>query len=261
MDRPRRPIKLAYLTVVHGRREVSVRNLTHVSRLRAWLSPGIDLCPLVVCSLPDAAWVSALAVLHSLEWSAWPNSPLSRKLQAGADLSRLLCPDADALLYCPGDDFLSPDCAELSARVALHEGGAGLDRCYMYDAGTRRLSLWVCRMRLPSGLRIPPSPGRCWSRRYLDALDWQLWPFDREGATDTYSSGHMQSNGLALSMVDLSGAPDAVAVDVKSRGSMHSYDHYADKGLLEPVTDPAEFARVLKLAGIRPSWWGAVDGA
>jgi hypothetical protein len=168
------------------------------------------------------------------------------------------------VIYAGSDDFLSIEYVRFAARRIGRGwiGGFGPDRCWILDAETGRMGLWRSSLFLPSGnlgKKTPCGAGRVFGRVMLDAVDWQVWPFDADRKLDLLSGAYLEKAGFGLDLFDPSTTPGVYVVDVKTSENLHPWTVGREKPVgirnFEPITDEAECQEICRACGIDPAWW------
>lgn len=167
-------MRLAILTCVWGRPDLSIPVLEHTARLRV---PGAELVPVCVWS-PEDTDASRLRCVPDWHFVAAPNNPVSDKWNAGARALRHM--NVDAMCIIGSDDFVN-EAFIMSIVERLRQGAHYVmpQSLYFYDTRTRE-AIYAYARRVGAGRTI--------TRRVLDELNWRPWKsgFDRgiDGAMD-----------------------------------------------------------------------------
>lgn len=242
-------ISLAMLITAHGRHDLAKAVLRHTAGLRDALRPEIALDVMIAMSRTDVSGIVPVCEGLGFARIVKENEPVSRKHQAGLEAIRKRFPSCQGVVLGASDDFFSAEYLRLIAGYAAAGKSAGPDRVYILDEATGTMGLWDKPFILRTGLRIPVGPGRLFGRRLLEAVEWQVWPFDANCALDTLSAEHLERRGQRLLIVELGDKPWAVTLDVKPAGgpSITSWQRLIECGM--PRVTPARKAEVLSALG------------
>lgn len=221
-------LRLAIITAIHGRHRVVEAMLRHHVRLAAQVADCCELSVVAVMSPSDAAALFPVCDELGILRSAWQNNPVSRKWQGALTLARHML-NPDAVMVVGSDDFINE--AYLRHAVArLKSGvqGCGPDSVWFYSIPGGPLGLWRGPMTIERSpehsVALPAGAGRVLSRGLLDALEWQLWDFDRDTALDTHSSRRIiERTNSSMSIIRMDSVPGAAIVDCKNGCNIHAW--------------------------------------
>jgi hypothetical protein len=167
--------RLLLLTAVWKRPALTRLVLSTYQRAREELAPEIDLRLLAVGSEGEDS--RSLRGDCGFDYVEHANEPLSYKWNAGVQAAR--DHDPDGIVIVGSDGLLSTSTFGAHARK-LQEGQDffGFRDLYFFDPIRRRLGYWGGYEHSPQKDRAgePIGSGRCFSRRLLDRMDWNLWP-------------------------------------------------------------------------------------
>src|SRR6185369_1510879 len=115
-----------------------------------------------------------------------PNDPRGAKWNAGLAALREL--GVDAVLILGTDDLISPEIFRAAAKAIVSgKPWFGVLDVYVFDAWTRTARYWPGYIGTK---REGETIGTCrtFSRSYLDAHDWKLWPDEARSSLDSFSN-------------------------------------------------------------------------
>ena len=217
-------MRIVLLTCLWKRFELTKVVLRATQRLQKQLAPNIQLDLLAVGS--EGPQSKALAESCGFDTIDFPNTPLSRKWNRGAQVARDY--DPDGVIIVGSDDVRSENLIRWHARQ--HEQGRhffGLLDLFFFDLASLNLGYWAGNR--PSGevnrVGEPIGCGRCFSRSLLDKTEWNLWPHEspRDCHLDALTYSFLTANGFdcqAWRMHEI-GAP---AVDIKTSVNINSFE-------------------------------------
>lgn len=152
-----------------------------------------------------------LAGIFGHPWTILNNrNVIGEKFNTGLWFLRSL--DLDAVMILGTDDLLSEQIFRM-ARIHIEDGydWFGLIDCYVYHAASEEMRYWPGYRGEREGETI--GTARTFSRRYLDAHDWKLWPDDATVGLDGFSNpARSDFKGVAMTMAECKGA----VIDVKA---------------------------------------------
>lgn len=236
MTKPR----IGYVTAMWKRPELTDMVFSHVAFLKEKLADKLELIPAVAGSEGEIS--RAIAEKNGFLYAEVPNSPLSNKWNASLALLR----DQDVDGVCIfGSDDLPNETYFLRLLEELSRGRdlLGVDGMYFFDQFSGRMFDW-------KGYRAPrekdvPGAGRFLHRRYVEQLDWSLWPEGLESCLDSAMFQRLRTQcGQGLFFFQLKHQEEQIAiVDVKSQTFMSSIESLATAGPTDAVGDPHAFLR------------------
>lgn len=234
MTKPR----IGYVTAMWKRPELTDMVFSHVAFLKGKLADKLELIPAVAGSEGDVS--RAIAERNGFLYAEAPNSPLSNKWNASLALLREQ--DVDGVCIFGSDD-LPNETYFLRLLEELSRGRdlLGVDGMYFFDQFTGRMFDW-------KGYRAPrekdvPGAGRFLHRRYVERLNWRLWPDGLESSLDGAMFQRLRAQcGQDLYFYQLRHEEEQVAVvDVKSQTFMSSIESLAAAGPTDAVGNPHDF--------------------
>ena len=228
--RANKPVKVALLTTVWGRPDVTKFVLNYYNTAR--IDPDIELIKFAVGSEGEAsrAWC------ESAGWTyvEWDNRPLSDKWQAG--LHELQAVEPDFLITIGSDDIVTSNYLKKITNHCPVDGCTGIYDFWFLDLAGRRMGYWSERDRstpFGGGYIRTLGAGRCYSKHVLNALDWKLWPQGHENKLDGLAEMKMiqtlHRKPTCYSMQNLG----TWAMDIKSGHNLWRFDDYKYNTLLD----------------------------
>ncbi|WP_300773259.1 hypothetical protein [uncultured Desulfovibrio sp.] len=234
MTKPR----IGYVTAMWKRPELTDMVFSHVAFLKEKLADKLELIPAVAGSEGDVS--RAIAERNGFLYAEAPNSPLSNKWNASLALLREQ--DVDGVCIFGSDD-LPNETYFLRLLEELSRGRdlLGVDGMYFFDQFTGRMFDW-------KGYRAPrekdvPGAGRFLHRRYIERLNWRLWPDGLESCLDNAMFQRLRAHcGQDLYFYQLRHEEERIAVvDVKSQTFMSSIESLAAAGPMTIIGNPYAF--------------------
>jgi len=256
-------LKVVLITAVHGRHVIVERMLRHHAKVAEQLKDCCELSIVAAMSPEDAPTLFPVCSQLGIISTACTNHPVSRKWQLALSLAKHLL-EPDAVIILGSDDFANESYFRQAVnRIKAGSQGCGPDSVWFYSQPSGTMGLWRGPMRLSTVVSatkdpanravtiqhsdLPAGAGRILSRRLLDAIDWQLWNFDRDSALDTYSSlAILNRVHMKLDILRVDSMPGAAIIDVKNGDNMHDWRDLPFSHVVEP--EPAkELLRQLDL--------------
>lgn len=234
MSKPR----IGYVTAMWKRPELTDMVFSHVAFLKEKLADHLELIPAVAGSEGDIS--RAIAEKNGFLYVEAPNSPLSNKWNAALALLRER--DVDGVCIFGSDD-LPNETYFLRLLEELSRGRhlLGVDGMYFFDQFAGRMFDW-------KGYRAPresdvPGAGRFLHRRYIEQMDWRLWPDGLESCLDNAMFQLLRTQcGQSLTFYQLRHREERIViVDVKSQTFMSSIESLATAGPMDIVGNPYDF--------------------
>lgn len=230
--------RIGYVTAMWKRPELTDLVFSHVAFLKEKLAGKLELVPAVAGSEGDVS--KAIATKNGFLYAEAPNSPLSNKWNASLALLHEQNVDGVCIF---GSDDLPNETYFLRLLEELSHGRdlLGVDGMYFFDQFTGRMFDW-------KGYRSPrerdvPGAGRFLHRRYLEQLNWRLWPDGLESSLDGAMFQRLRAHcGQDLYFYQLRHREEEVVlVDVKSQTFMSSIESLAAAGPTDAVGNPYAF--------------------
>ena len=239
-------VKLGILTALWGRPKLTVLFL---KRLQA-LSAKFGITCVAVGS--EGKPLEDRCREYGVEYIDHPNKPLGRKWNYGLQVFKNF-PEVTHVMILGSDDFVSDDFVEyIIGFMTKHETDFfGCVDVYMFGANPKRRGFGQFYYFTYSGYLV--GPGRCYSRKAIDLLDWQIWGDMRNFGLDGSAvkriktvypqiqkySFKMQREGLFM-------------VDIKTQGNISTIPGAAHKieGFVERLREEfpeAEAEGIIKL--------------
>lgn len=174
---------------------------------------------------PEDPGIPDIQEVDKLGWDGplIPNRHVGAKWNAG--LQWLRGENVDAVMLLGTDDLLSATLVD-SAAHAINDGADwfGLRDAYLYSVAAGEMRYWPGYP--PGDPRFGETIGtaRTFSRRYLDAHGWKLWPDDATSGLD-YASDPARSrfDGTTASVKDVGAMVDVKAYPGVDLGSFYSF--------------------------------------
>ncbi len=195
----------------------------------------LDYTRSIIDAAEDAYWTRIAVVSDDADariarvadWCSTraPNDPRGAKWNAGLAHLRYIDSDIDAVMILGTDDLLSA--GVFRAAVDAIRSGAdwfGLRDAYIYSVAEERLVYWPGYD--PHSGRVGETIGtaRTYSRRYLDACDWKLWPDEATDGLDSFANpARSKFSGVVASVRDVGAVVDVKAYPGVALGSFYSF--------------------------------------
>ena len=232
--------RIGYVTAMWKRPELTDLVFSHVAFLKEKLADRLELVPAVAGSEGDVS--KAIAERNGFLYVEAPNSPLSNKWNASLALLHAHHVDGVCIF---GSDDLPNETYFLRLLEELSRGRdlLGVDGMYFFDQFTGRMFDW--KGYRPPRERDVPGAGRFLHRRYLERLNWRLWPDGLESGLDNAMFQRLRAHcGQNLFFYQLRHREEEVVlVDVKSQTFMSSIESLAAAGPTDVVGNPYAFLR------------------
>lgn len=230
--------RVGYVTAMWKRPDLTEIIFASIASLKKHLADRMELIPAVAGSEGESS--RELAERHGFLYVEVPNSPLSDKWNAS--LALLRDRDVDGICIFGSDDLANATYFTcLLAELAHGRDLVGVDGMYFFDQLSGRLFDW--KGYRTSRNREVPGAGRFVHRRYLDRLNWQLWPSGRESSLDGAMLARLKEVcGQGLEFFPLRHHEDGVVLlDIKSQTFMSSIESLAAAGPMDIVGNPYSF--------------------
>ena len=190
-------MRLGILSAVWGRPELTRLFLDRLEHLKN----KFDVLPAVVgtdLEFHDDCSKRGIACLN------YANKPLGQKWNHG--IKFFIDKDVTHVMILGSDDFVSDDFIEFSIKFAEDKDFTGCKDLYMFGAHPKRRGWRGLFYFRYSGYLV--GPGRCYSKRIIDEMDWRPWGSNRN-----------------------SGLDGSIAKSVKTRSIQHSLPIWAQESL------------------------------
>ena len=241
----RQPIKIALLTTVWKRAGVTKFVLNHYNNLRTILD--IELIKLAVGS--EGKDSRELCESSGWDYLEYENRPLSKKWQAGLYALRTTKPDF--VITVGSDDLLSTDYFRKIIDRCPIDGCTGIYDFWFLDLKRKQMGYWSEMNRstpFGGGYIRTLGAGRCYSKRILDNLNWELWPNDQDSGLDGLAEKKMlkklSRKPTCYSLNNLG----SFALDIKSEKNLWHFNDYR----YEKILDQKNTASSLKELELSP---------
>lgn len=171
------------------------------------------------------------------------NSPNNSLIEKGRfALSVLKKMDADYILFMGDDEWASFNYCEWALEHGQRHGLVGVSFFHMlkcFPGKNWQLAIFKGRPGEPLGA------GRLWSCKFLDKIDWNLWPQDRDRSFDGISFQRAVKKGCRV--FNHLGTTDAQVLGLKGNWPMFdSWAHLMNKKMGDPTlleVDPKHWIR------------------
>lgn len=175
------PLRMGILSCIWKRPKLTKIFLNHLKLLATNLRDDIELVPVIIGSEEENERI--MCEQYNFFYDKFPNEPLSRKWEYGIKVTESM--DLDAVVILGSDDFINANLL-LVYKDMLANGVhfAGIRNGYFFDMNNapERLVLWKgygsssrC-LGQPHRLGEAIGMARLFSRRFLEELDFSLWP-------------------------------------------------------------------------------------
>lgn len=177
--------KIVCSMAIHKRKEVVI------STIRQLQKQTIPIEIILVGSCDADNEVAKIVNVHYFEHK---NQPLGAKLQFGVDMARKMNPDY--MLRCGSDDWLSPNwCEFLISKFKPNIGLVGALTHYIAECtpGKPVQISWREAYKGTERFGEPIGQGRIFDCKFLEALDWKLFPVNFCAGMDLRSFNRIKS--------------------------------------------------------------------
>jgi glycosyltransferase involved in cell wall biosynthesis len=179
--------KIVCLMPIHERKKLTIATIRQLQK------QTIPIEIILIGSWDDDREVAEIVGVPYFEH---PNQPLGAKLQFGVDVIRKLNPDY--LLLCGSDDWLSANwCEFLIPKFKPDIGLVGALTYYIADCVPDKpvQISWREAYKGTGRFGEPIGQGRLLDCKFLEMLDWKLFPVNQYAGMDWYSFNKIKSTG------------------------------------------------------------------
>lgn len=170
-----------------------------------------DVQVFAICSTPSDAGV---CLRYGYTVFEYPNGDLAAKLQYGLEQTSQF--DFDFICMMGSDDCISGHgWRRIEAEFETGADIVAFADCVFYDTRKRRYFLWPGYPEGHHRAAEPVGAGRCYTRAFLDSLDFKLWAGKKEGGVDLLSWGKTSQAQVSILKCD----GDVWICDIKDAGS------------------------------------------
>lgn len=232
------PLRIGYVTAMWQRPQLTKVIFQHVAELKKLIAPAIELIPTVAGS--EGQQSREIAESSGFLYTEVPNSPLGAKWNAA--LRSLKTKNIDGICIFGSDDLVNKAYFD-SLLAHLRQGFdlLGMDGIYFFDQLTGRMFDW--------GGYFPPQDrdtcgaGRFIHRRYIEKLQWQLWPKDIDKWLDRAMQDRLKQfydHNLFFHQMPHR-KNNIIVADIKSSTIMSSIESVVVSGPTDIVGNPYQF--------------------
>jgi len=164
-------MRAALLTTMWRRPKVTDYVLRHYHKMQAELAADMELILLAVGS--EGGVSRELAEKNNFKYLEFSNSPLNRKYNAGFLWAKAYHPQM--VFFVDSDAVITKEYFKAMKVKSKSKAVVGLLDYYFLNLRTEQLGYWS---GYPKGFRYGDviGPGRCFSKRVLDKISWQIQP-------------------------------------------------------------------------------------